>query len=271
MDLEEKEGDAISEEENEGEMERKYGRWEELNCETKPSERFFCSLTTLDDKRVLLYGGKHKEKALNCVYIFHTERNEWEKLELRDAPYSFAHSATFYKGSVFFFGGADINDLCTSKMWRFDVREKQLFAVADAKRDIPSPRRGHGHVLLEGKLFIFGGFDGNKRFNDLHCFHFESLTWECLSPNKENFNPIILPEVRSYPGFWTEGENLFLFGGRGSRIGFLRDLWMFRLSDKKWIRILQEGDSPPQRYCPSVIYEADKGSTLFIFSTNFFL
>ncbi len=46
----------------------------------------------------------------------------------------------------------------------------------------PSPRDRHIAVVYENELFIFGGFDGSSRVNDMHAFHLETLQWRVSLP-----------------------------------------------------------------------------------------
>ena len=34
----------------------------------------------------------------------------------------------------------------------------------------PPPRANHSSAVIGSNLFIFGGWDGSKRINDLYCF-----------------------------------------------------------------------------------------------------
>ena len=41
----------------------------------------------------------------------------------------------------------------------------------------PSPRESNGAVVLDGKMFVFGGYSGVQWLNDLHAFDLGITTY----------------------------------------------------------------------------------------------
>jgi N-acetylneuraminic acid mutarotase len=68
---------------------------------------------------------------------------------------------------LFFFGGYQrkrgqyFNDL-----FYFDL-DKKLWQTIQTEGTPPSPRTDHTAVLYEGSMYVFAGYDGHTRFNDL--------------------------------------------------------------------------------------------------------
>ena len=52
------------------------------------------------------------------------------------------------------------------KMWYDQLKRADLQPGSNEER--PSPRTDHTVVLFEGSLYVFGGFDGKARYNDLY-------------------------------------------------------------------------------------------------------
>ena len=46
----------------------------------------------------------------------------------------------------------------------------------------PPPRANHSSSVWQNKLFIFGGWDGSKRLNDLFCYDVIINKWMELKP-----------------------------------------------------------------------------------------
>ena len=45
----------------------------------------------------------------------------------------------------------------------------------------PSARSLHSAALLNGVLYIFGGYDGNQRVNSFHAYSFVEKRWSPVS------------------------------------------------------------------------------------------
>lgn len=56
----------------------------------------------------------------------------------------------------------------------------------------PSPRGGHAAIINDGLLYIFGGTEGDKRFNDMWTFNLKTKLW-CEITYSGN-----VPDVKSF-------------------------------------------------------------------------
>jgi N-acetylneuraminic acid mutarotase len=103
----------------------------------------------------------------------------------------------------------------------------------------PPPRSGAASVVVNGKLYVFGGYGGGTgRLDDFYSFDFESGTWEevqVLSKEKpgcrENNGVVISDSERK----------IFLFGGYNGN-SWLNDLWEFDIESKRWTCIQESSD-----------------------------
>jgi len=62
--------------------------------------------------------------------------------------------------------------------------------------------------VWQNKLYIFGGWDGSKRLNDLHCYDVTTNRWSELKP-------IQSPSARAGMCMTTIDNKIYLFGGSG--------------------------------------------------------
>ena len=51
----------------------------------------------------------------------------------------------------------------------------------ETRGEMPQPRANHSSAMLEetGELFVFGGWNGYERMNDIHILNIETSTWTC--------------------------------------------------------------------------------------------
>jgi leucine-zipper-like transcriptional regulator 1 len=78
--------------------------------------------------------------------------------------------------------------------------------------EVPQQRANHSSALLEetGELFIFGGWNGNERLNDIHVLDTNTSTW--TRPRVGG----VLPHPRAGMTLTALRGRLFLFGGSGT-------------------------------------------------------
>jgi N-acetylneuraminic acid mutarotase len=103
----------------------------------------------------------------------------------------------------------------------------------------PPARSGAASVIIDGKLYIFGGYGGGTgRLDDFYAFDFERNQWEQVEILSEE-----RPSCRENNGVVASGDSsrLCLFGGYNGR-QWLNDLWVFDLASKRWTCIQESSD-----------------------------
>merc|ERR1719316_1667414 len=85
---------------------------------------------------------------------------------------------------------------------------------------VPSPRYFHASVVYADALFLFGGYSGQERLNDLYEFRFDCHTWFVLSTED-------LPSGRSSLVAQVFNNSLYIFGGYNGSV-VLNDFYEFR-------------------------------------------
>lgn len=58
---------------------------------------------------------------------------------------------------------------------------------------MPVPRSAHGAAVYDGKMWIFAGYDGNARLNDMWTISLmgDSRTWEEVNRNFYNARQLL--------------------------------------------------------------------------------
>lgn len=201
-----------------------------------------------------VFGGDNGKKMLNDLLRFDVKEKSWGRAfttGLAPAP-RYHHSAVVLDGSMFIFGGytGDIpsnsnltnkNDLFEYKFttgqwveWRFEGRR-------------PVARAAHGAAVYDNKLWIFAGYDGNARLNDMWTV---SLLGDARSPHtweEVNQTGDIPPTCCNF-AIAVARDSMFVFSGQsGARI--TNDLFQFDFAEKCWTRICTDhilrGTPPP--------------------------
>mmetsp|Transcript_14304 Transcript_14304/g.41123 ORF Transcript_14304/g.41123 Transcript_14304/m.41123 type:complete len:626 (-) Transcript_14304:32-1909(-) len=101
----------------------------------------------------------------------------------------------------------------------------------------PQQRANHSSALLEetGELFIFGGWNGTERLNDIHILNIATSTWTCPRAGG------VLPNPRAGMTLTALRGRLFLFGGSGTSSKCFHDLQILDRQEMAWLDVTQYG------------------------------
>ena len=87
------------------------------------------------------------------------------------------HTADSYRDKIYVFRGGDgrdyLNDLHELNTHTLHWRS----VVDNIQGQRPPPRANHSSSIIGHNLYIFGGWDGSKRLNDLFVLNLASFTW----------------------------------------------------------------------------------------------
>jgi dynein heavy chain len=269
-----------------------------------PSARWDHTATLFNGNQFLVFGGRvSRTNQNNETWVLDVMGEKWVCL-FGTKPYQIGdnpryevpnippdvpapragHSAANVKDRVFVFGGFGgfgytREELCD--LFVFDARkgenpgekemgDRQWHALfPDGKA--PSPRSGHScTVVADSKLFVFGGWNKSRQFNDLHIYDTEGNRWsnpDCnYGPSRWNHSSIA---VESIPD-----AKLFVFGGSmGTPASsdsplegeFNGDLLILNTGPSKKWRVPRLGGTPPAPRASSPMAFDLKGSRLLFF------
>uniref|UniRef100_A0A8C2CWI7 Leucine-zipper-like transcription regulator 1 n=1 Tax=Cyprinus carpio TaxID=7962 RepID=A0A8C2CWI7_CYPCA len=203
---------------------------------------------------IYVFGGDNGKNMLNDLLRFDVKDCSWCRAFTTGTPPAprYHHSAVVYGSSMFVFGGytGDIysnsnlknkNDLFEYKFatgqWTEWKVEGRLVA-----------RSAHGATVYNDKLWIFAGYDGNARLNDMWTISLqdrEQAYWEEIEQSGE-----IPPSCCNFPVAVCR-DKMFVFSGQsGAKI--TNNLFQFEFKGHIWTRIptehlLRGSPPPPQR------------------------
>lgn len=106
---------------------------------------------------------------------------------------------------------------------------------------IPPARTNHTIVSYNDKLYLFGGTNGVKWFNDVWTFDPRANTWtemDCVG---------FIPTPREGHASALVNDVMYVFGGRTDEGVDLGDLSAFRISTRRWYSFQNMGPAPSPR------------------------
>eukprot|EP01080_Neovahlkampfia_damariscottae_P005065 gene5065-8665_t len=132
------------------------------------------------------------------------------------------------------------------------------------ENSIPKPRNGVGSVLYKQFIYIFGGYDGTDRLNDLYSFDTIGCIWRELT-FKQIGN---IPSKREGHTCNRLENRMYIIGGYDG--DYCSDIYELNLNNLIWNKIKTKGNFEGRYYSSSVLYN----NTIYLFggkrNKNFF-
>jgi len=132
-----------------------------------------------------------------------------------------------------------------------------IFRTPLASGKFPSARGGHSTVLFEQRLVVFGGHyhKGDGVFvyeNDTYVLNLRTLKWKLVRTKGD------VPRARYGHSATVFGDEMYVFGGRGSGGKNFRDMDCLNLKTMTWRKIRSANALPPGRSGHSATLIGDK-------------
>ena len=179
--------------------------WGELESSDEiPGPRAAHSCDLIDNK-LYVFGGWNGKKALNDLHILDIASMSWSEVMVVGVPPATRNNHTLSQvgTKLYIHGGHD------GSKWLADMHILTLVSAlnrAEWSQPMlsgapPSARACHTTTRMGRKLYMFGGYDGTKCFNDVDVLDLETMTW--IQPRVSGR----LPQVSGEKGReWERGE-----------------------------------------------------------------
>ena len=208
--------------------------------------------------KIYVFGGTDETTRRNDLYCYDMLNNIWNQVETQGmvpTPRSGAKGVAC-NSSFYLFGGYTRKDgVYYNDLYRFDTGSgiwTKLFCTGDC----PSIRTDHTAVLYENSIYIFGGYDGKIRFNDLRSCKLENYEWVALPENG------MQPLPRFGHTAVVYNHSMYIFGGWDGH-ETLEDLYQYSFTTNIWYELRRTlGIKPSPRYRHSCVVF---NGSLFIF------
>ncbi|CAE7772860.1 Afg1l [Symbiodinium sp. CCMP2592] len=201
--------------------------------------------------------GTDENARQNDIYRYDVRHKTWACIDPVTGSPPSARSgskAVVCRDSIFFFGGYTKKDGdYFNDLFEFNIPKAHWTRLDAAQK--PSVRTDHSCVVFEASLYIFGGFDGRTRFQDLHLFNTEEREWMQVTDTDN------VPVGRFGHSAVVYQSGMFVFGGWDGH-DTLDDLYEFSITTNQWYAVPGRGDVPPSRYRHSAVVH---GCCMFVF------
>ncbi|XP_052751943.1 leucine-zipper-like transcriptional regulator 1 [Galleria mellonella] len=205
---------------------------------------------------IYVFGGDNGKSMLNDLIRFDIKEKSWTKMGCMGVPPAprYHHSAVVHRSSMFVFGGYTGDILANSNLTNKNDLFEYKFPSAQWVQwkftgQEPVPRSAHGAAVYDDKLWIFAGYDGNARLNDMWTINLvgENHQWERVEQKGQ-----CPPTCCNFPVAVARGK-MFVFSGQsGAKI--TNALFQFDFESHTWSRVCTEhllrcaGPAPARRY-----------------------
>ncbi|KAG9481153.1 kelch domain-containing protein 1 [Eleutherodactylus coqui] len=168
--------------------------------------------------------------------------------------------------------------LPNDEIWVYDT-ENGLWRMHLTNGNLPPSMSGSCGACLNGKLYIFGGYDDKGYSNQLYYLDLQSDTGEFRWKHVKNFRGQP-PTARDKLSCWVYNNQLIYFGGYGSRRhnelndyfdvheaswegqmfwGWNKDIHVFDTKKQAWIQPVVKSNPPEARAAHSCALLGNKG------------
>ncbi|KAJ2776908.1 hypothetical protein GGI15_004685, partial [Coemansia interrupta] len=212
---------------------------------------------TFIGRTMFVFGGQDSTgKYDESLYAYNTGNLTWYKVPMRGPALAGrkGHTTVSVGSNLYVFGGtADgyfLNDLVSFNVrkaaesgpyWKFDN-----VAVAGGSQETlaPQPRAGHSSSVHLESIFVFGGMDSERCYNDLWEFSLTTSTWSRVTPNGAT------PPARYGHASAVVDDCIVIMGGRTLRGEPLNDFFAYKVSAQRWYTFQVNSSSWPHQIDP---------------------
>ncbi|DAZ98425.1 TPA: hypothetical protein N0F65_000139 [Lagenidium giganteum] len=213
-----------------------------------------------NDGRIYVFGGTDRRRRQQDLFQFDIETSAWSQVQTQGMlpPRRSGALGVVNEQRMFIFGGYDGRDgNYFNDLYYFNFDTQRWDEMPSIVVDRPEARTDHIMVLHSSSIYIFGGYNGSSRFNDLCGYDLEAKRWERLETTGST------PSRRFGHSGVVHGptNRLIVFGGWDGR-DTLNDLHEYNFETKEWKRLETSGISPPHRYRHTAVIHGD---SMFVF------
>ncbi|XP_028848545.1 kelch repeat-containing protein [Denticeps clupeoides] len=205
-----------------------------------------------ESRRIFVFGGSKNKKWFNDMHILDTQSWRWSMVEAQGkVPPLAYHSCSLFRGELFVFGGVfpcpnPEPDGCSDSIYIFSP-EMAIWYQPIVTGERPAPRSGHSACVIQGKIFIFGGWDTPVCFNDMNMLDLGLMEFSTV---KTYGTP---PSPRSWHGCALLSDSRFLVHGGYNGNNALNDTFIFNTDTSSWTTVVHSRLSSVPRAGHSII------------------
>lgn len=209
------------------------------------------------EEKIFVFGGydNWKNEFTAQSYLIDIEMKNYEKINYNmtfgnnnnelPLPRTY-HSSNYDKENdvIYIYGGTDMNiNHCREEnfqaLWKFNLIEKTWHKIKLEKPLLDGPPRGHTSILLNNKLYIFGGVFLFKKFqNTMYIIDLKKETINKIDYNNDSFKKGSIPEPLAFHSAVLLDENRFLaHGGLNKYYNAINTCYIYYIKEMKFDKI----------------------------------
>ncbi|OLY78480.1 Tip elongation aberrant protein 1 [Smittium mucronatum] len=216
-------------------------------------------------RTMFVFGGELEDgRCDDNLYAFNIGNEMWYKVPVSGKPLigRKGHSAVSISSSLYIFGGT-VDGYYLQDLTAFDVRvaatDGPSWNFIETFGDVPSPRAGHSCNALHGKIYIYGGMNGEVCFNDLWVYTISEKRW----------SQVVLRGATPPPRYGHASsivdDCIFIMGGRTMEGQAITDFFAYKIHTQRWYTFPVQSSKWPHRVDPVLSVFKNK---LILFSGN---
>lgn len=171
-------------------------RWRELA--PLPQARKGLAAVNYEDQ-VYILAGEGPQGITSEVFRYDPSKNTWESLAPKPLPVADAQAAVIGE-KIYVPGGRLASGKISSALEVYDPRHDEW----NQRADLPQAVAGYALVSLEGRLYLFGGWDGQKTSSAVFEYDPGDDTWKERSS---------MPQPKAYASAVPKGAKIYIIGG----------------------------------------------------------
>lgn len=233
--------------------------WSQVEvCGDIPIARSFHTACSLDDSRIIVFGGHAGGQVFHQVHELRLKNLEsgspsveWKIIPIQNGLYRYGHTAFEHEGNMYIFGGCNESKLPTSQIWMLDL-DNQEWIKCETSGKTPNSRSFHMNILYQENLYIFGGkLNVAVKYNDIWKLDMKTMNWQEIKVRGW------IPTPRYGFSATRDSSKIFIFGGDTDK-GKTNQILIFEIERKSWQLIGLKGRQPQSRMYHTQVYYKEK-------------
>lgn len=163
-----------------------------------PAPRSHAAAVSLENQ-IYLVAGLNARQPSSDLLRFDPDSGSWTRLAKKPTPVSDIQAAVL-GDQIYVPGGNLSNGEATDLLEIYNPRSDTW----ETGPNLPIPLSAYGLAAYEGKLYLFGGWDGSTYSNKVFSYSPADLEWQELTP---------LPIPLGYPGVSIAAGRIYVIGG----------------------------------------------------------
>ncbi|KAF2674114.1 hypothetical protein BT63DRAFT_2644 [Microthyrium microscopicum] len=202
----------------------------------------------------IVFGGDTKledgDVLDDTLYLLNTSSKQWARASPSGTRPSgrYGHTLNIVGSKIYIYGG-QVEGFFFNDLVAFDLNTLQvagnrweiLIQNEPTSPNLPAPRTNHSVISWQDRLYLFGGTDGTRWFNDVWTYDPATNLWtelDCIG---------YIPSAREGHSAALVNDVMYIFGGRVQDGTDLGDLVAFKISTRRWYMFQNMGMSPSPR------------------------